>query len=145
MICLGVDPGLSRVGVALGQDSLAIALETFPSAQALAAVTELAAQKQAERIYVGLPLSLSGQQTASTKSAIDFALALSATMTIPIYLLDERLTTSASSKAAAIAGKSSRQIKEFIDSESARLIVESAIASNHTLGLELGDYVARNS
>lgn len=145
MICLGVDPGLSRVGVALGQDSLAIALETFPSSQAIAAVKELAAQKQAERIYVGLPLSLSGQQTASTKSAIDFALELASATTVPIYLLDERLTTAASSKTAAIAGKSSRQIREFIDSEAARLIVESAIASNHKLGLELGDYVARNS
>ena len=145
MICLGVDPGLSRVGVALGQDSLAIALETFPSAQAIAAIKELAAQKQAERIYVGLPLSLSGQQTASTKSAIDFALELASSTTVPIYLLDERLTTAASSKTAAIEGKSSRQIREFIDSEAARLIVESAIASNHKLGLELGDYVARNS
>jgi putative Holliday junction resolvase len=145
LICLGVDPGLSRVGVALGQDSLAIALETFPSSQAIAAVKELAAQKQAERIYVGLPLSLSGQQTASTKSAIDFALELASATTVPIYLLDERLTTAASSKTAAIAGKSSRQIREFIDSEAARLIVESAIASNHKLGLELGDYVARNS
>ncbi len=116
MICLGVDPGLSRVGVALGQDSLAIALETFPSAQAIAAIKELAAQKQAERIYVGLPLSLSGQQTASTKSAIDFALALASATTVPIYLMDERLTTAASSKTAAIAGKSSRQIREFIDS-----------------------------
>jgi putative Holliday junction resolvase len=94
---------------------------------------------------VGLPLSLSGQQTASTKSAIDFALELASATTVPIYLLDERLTTAASSKTAAIAGKSSRQIREFIDSEAARLIVESAIASNHKLGLELGDYVARNS
>jgi putative Holliday junction resolvase len=145
LICLGVDPGLSRVGVALGQDSLAIALETFPSAQAIAAVKELALLKKAERIYVGLPLSLSGLQTASTKSAIDFALELASTTTIPIFLLDERLTTSASSKAATNAGKSSRQIKEFIDSEAARLIVESAIASNHKLGLELGDYIARYS
>lgn len=145
MICLGVDPGQSRVGVALGQGSLAIALQTTGRATAVSTIIELLAEKQAERIYLGLPLSLTGATTKSTQSALELAKELQAATPIPIFLLDERLTTVASTKSAIAIGKSTKDSRGYIDAEAARHIVESAIASNHTLGQELGDYLARNT
>lgn len=144
MICLGVDPGQSRIGLALGQDSLAIALETIAIDGALARIENLAQEKKAERIYVGLPISLSGTATESTKRAIEFALSLEEIVDIPIFVIDERLTTAQSLRLSQQAGKSARESKSYVDAEAARLIVESAIASNHKAGMKLGDYLARN-
>lgn len=144
MICLGVDPGQSRIGLALGQDSLAIALETVSIDGALARIENLAHDKKAERIYVGLPISLSGAPTESTKRAIEFASSLEERVDIPIFVIDERLTTAQSLRLSQQAGKSARESKTFVDAEAARLIVESAIASNHSAGTKLGDYLARN-
>lgn len=144
MICLGVDPGQSRIGLALGQDSLAIALETLEVDGALAKIEDIASQKKAERIYVGLPISLSGSSTESTRRALDFASALEKIVTIPVFVIDERLTTAQSLRLFQQAGKNAKESKAFVDAEAARLIVEGAIASNHTAGIELGDYLGRN-
>ena len=144
MICLGVDPGQSRVGLALGQDSLAIALETVEMAKAIDRIAVLAQEKKAERIYVGLPISLSGTNTPSTMYAIDFAIEMSERVEVPVFVIDERLTTAQSTRLSQSAGKSARESKSFIDAEAARLIVDSAITSKHQAGMELGDYLARN-
>jgi putative Holliday junction resolvase len=143
LICLGVDPGLSRVGIALGQDSLAIALETAPVEICLDRISDLAREKHAVRIYFGLPLSLAGTETESTRNAVKLAQRLAGAVSIPIFLVDERLTSSMSSKLAINAGKSTRESKQFVDAEAARLIIESAIASNHRLGVRLEEYLAR--
>lgn len=143
MICLGVDPGLSRVGIALGQDSLAIALETAPVEICLDRISDLAREKHAERIYFGLPLSLAGTETESTRVAVELAQRLAGAVNIPVFLVDERLTSSLSTKLAMNAGKSTRESKQFVDAEAARLIIESAIASNHRLGVRLEEYLAR--
>ena len=143
MICLGVDPGLSRVGIALGQDSLAIALETAPVEICLDRISDLAREKHAERIYFGLPLSLAGTETESTRNAVELAQRLAGVVNIPVFLVDERLTSSLSTKLAMNAGKSTRESKQFVDAEAARLIIESAIASNHRLGVRLEEYLAR--
>lgn len=144
MICLGVDPGQSRVGLALGQDSLAIALETVEMAKAIDRIAELVQEKKAERIYVGLPISLSGAATESTKNAIKFAVLVSERVDLPVFVIDERLTTAQSARLSQLSGKSAKESKNFIDAEAARLIVDSAIASHHQTGMELGDYLARN-
>jgi putative Holliday junction resolvase len=143
LICLGVDPGLSRVGIALGQDSLAIALETAPVEICLDRISDLAREKHAERIYFGLPLSLAGTETESTRVAVELAQRLAGAVNIPVFLVDERLTSSLSTKLAMNAGKSTRESKQFVDAEAARLIIESAIASNHRLGVRLEEYLAR--
>jgi putative Holliday junction resolvase len=111
---------------------------------ALARIENLAHEKKAERVYVGLPISLSGVHTESTMRAIEFASSLVKLVDVPIFVIDERLTTAQSLRLSQAAGKSARESKPFVDAEAARLIVESAIASNHSAGMKLGDYLARN-
>ncbi len=143
MICLGVDPGQSRVGLALGQDTLALPLESIPAVSAAEAIQQLAADKHAERIYVGLPISLSGASTQSTLAAIDLAKDLAGRVELPVVLIDERLTTVESARLAQQIGKTAKQSKSFVDAEAARLIVETAISANHKIGIELEEYLAR--
>ncbi len=143
MICLGVDPGQSRVGLALGQDTLALPLESIPAVSAAEAIQQLAADKHAERIYVGLPITLSGASTQSTLAAIDLAKDLAGRVELPVVLIDERLTTVESARLAQQIGKTAKQSKSFVDAEAARLIVETAISANHKIGIELEEYLAR--
>lgn len=142
MICLGIDPGQKRIGLALGQGTLALALDAIDSDAAVSKLIELVAEKNVERIYCGFPINMHGQETLSTTRAVDFAKLLSASVKTPIYLIDERLTSAASAHLLREVGISARDSKGKIDSESARLIVEQAIAMNHKAGIELGDYLA---
>ncbi len=142
MICIGVDPGENRVGLALGIDSLAIGLESVSREHALKEILEVVSDKQASRIYVGFPINLKSQVTPATERALAFAKELAGASALPIFLIDERLTTSESARNLRSAGISSRENRFAIDAESARLIVESAIACNHQCGLELEEYLA---
>ncbi len=142
MICLGIDPGQKRTGLALGQNSLAIALDSIDTLAAVEGIVELVTARGVERIYIGLPINMKGQETLSTRRAVDFAKLCAAAVNVPIFLIDERLTTAASMHLLREIGLSSSDMKGKIDSESARLIVEQAIAMNHNAGVELGEYLA---
>ena len=134
MICLGVDPGQKRVGIALGQVELAISLQTVDRSVAIQEVSRIATEKNALRIYVGKPSSLSGADTKSTLDALEFATALQAATPVPVFLLDERLTTKQSQRSLREVGLTAKSNKAAVDSESARLIVELAIACKHSCG-----------
>lgn len=58
MICIGVDPGQKRVGIALGQGELAIGIATVERDQAISEIVQIATEKSATRIYVASLLRL---------------------------------------------------------------------------------------
>lgn len=126
---IAVDVGLARIGVAISVDSLAIPHSVI--SQGETAIAELMAiyhEKNAECVYVGLPLSLRGGHTASTRMAIDFA-ELIALQGIPVRLIDERLTSKTAQQSLRQAGKNAKQQKSIIDASAACLILEFALAS----------------
>ena len=126
---IAVDVGLARIGVAISVDSLAIPHSVV--SQGPTAISELMViyhEKNAECIYVGLPLSLRGGHTASTKMAIDFAKLISL-QGIPVRLIDERLTSKTAQQSLRQAGKNAKQQKAIIDASAACLILEFALAS----------------
>jgi len=126
---IGVDVGLARIGVALSVNSLAIPHSVISqSDNAIAEIVAIYHEKDAECIYVGLPLSLRGGHTASTKMAIDFA-KLIAAQGLPVRLVDERLTSKAAQQSLRQAGKNAKQQKAIIDASAACLILEFALAS----------------
>ena len=117
---IAIDVGLARIGVAI---SVITQGDT-----AIGALVGIYNEKNAECIYVGLPLSLSGGHTASTEMAIDFA-KLVAAEGIPIRLIDERLTSKTAQQSLRQAGKNAKQQKAIIDASAACLILEFALAS----------------
>jgi putative Holliday junction resolvase len=126
------------VGVALGQGKLALALTTFDHANAITEIVRLAYQKGAQRVYVGRPAALSGRKTESTHLAMAFAKELQSQTQLPVLLLDERLTSVQSHRNLRQVGLRAKSAKKAIDSESARLIVELAIALAHNCGEGVG-------
>ena len=127
---LALDIGNARIGIAISQDSLSLPHSVIAnSGNSIGEILTLVQSEQPQCIYIGLPLSLSGSHTQSTKMAIDFARQLETIVAIPIRMIDERLTSKSASAALRAAGKNSRQQKGIIDASAAALILEFALSS----------------
>jgi putative Holliday junction resolvase len=117
---LALDYGAARCGVAVSDPSgtLATPLDpvlrpgTKPGLQRLAA---LARELEAQRIVVGLPVSLSGGDSAQTRETRQFADRLRAVVDVPVELYDERFTTSLAEQVGGTAALDSRAAAVLLD------------------------------
>lgn len=138
---IGVDVGRARVGVARSDRDglLATPVETIQraSTDVVARLRAIAVELDAVEAVVGLPISLSGGDTASTQDARDIAALLAASM--PVRLVDERLSTVTASAGMRAAGKSSRQQRSSIDQAAAVVILQHALDSERSAGRAPGE------
>lgn len=81
------------------------------------------------RIFVGLPVNMSGSESESAEKARGFAKKLEQLTKIPILLVDERLSTVSAQSKARESGKTARETKDLIDALAAVEILESGL--NH--------------
>ncbi len=100
MRVLALDYGSARCGCALSDPTGTLAtpiaaVERPGSKRGLARLGELVRDRAVGRVVVGLPLGLSGEDTAQTGEARAFAARLGALLgaEVPISLYDERFTT----------------------------------------------------
>jgi putative holliday junction resolvase len=100
MRVLGLDYGSARCGCALSDPSGTVVTPIDAIAQpagrrGLVALAALVAEREVRRVVVGLPLSLSGVDTAQTRETRQFAQRLSKKLGegVPVELHDERFTT----------------------------------------------------
>ena len=75
----------------------------------------LVAEQNAERVVVGLPLSLSGGDSAQTIEAREFARLLGAELPVPVELYDERLTTRLAARTGGTASEDSRAAAHLLE------------------------------
>jgi putative Holliday junction resolvase len=73
------------------------------------------AELEAERVVVGLPLSLSGQESAQTRETREFAGRLAGAVTVPVDLYDERLTTRLAARTGGRASEDSRAAAHLLE------------------------------
>lgn len=142
---LAIDVGSARIGVAVSEGTLALPLESISATDnPLARVVEIAMQKQVTAVYVGLPLNLKGDSTASTQSAIDFAKLL-ADQGLTVRMIDERLTTKSAQQLLQLSGKKVKESREYIDAQAAALILDFALNSErgNLAGVALDDITDR--
>lgn len=130
-VILGFDFGLRRIGVAVGQ---AITQSANPLSPLIAdrgtphwpAVAQLISTWNPQALLVGLPFQMDGREQAISFAARQFAHLLKEKFNLPVFLVDERLTTR----------EAKRQLKESgtadisIDSYAAKLILEQWMAEN---------------
>ena len=131
---LAFDYGDVRIGVAVCDPDgiLATPLEflTTKDPSLKSSILALCEEYEPTKIYVGLPLNLSGEQSESTKKALAFSDLLSRLVSCPVKLIDERLTTSSASASLSQAGLSAKDARKKIDSQSAVIILESGLAQD---------------
>jgi len=144
---VGVDVGKARIGLSMSDPygMLATPVETVPRdangvadlARIRAIVTELGAIE----VIVGFPLALSGRHTASTQDAVGFAEALALAVTVPVRLVDERLSTVAAQGVLRTAGRKAKTQRPVIDQVAATIILQQALDTERSLGHPAGSAV----
>jgi putative Holliday junction resolvase len=95
-------------------------------------------------VIVGLPLSLSGSHTASTADAEGFALELATHLSVPVRMIDERLSTVQAQTNLRGAGKSSASQRRVIDQAAAVILLQHALDSERAQGVAPGHRVDVN-
>jgi putative Holliday junction resolvase len=117
---LALDYGSARCGVAVSDPSGTLATPLEPvlrpgTKKGLQRIKQLVAEVGAERIVVGLPVSLGGGDSAQTRETRSFADRLQAAVDVPVELYDERFTTALAHQAGGSAALDSRAAAVLLD------------------------------
>jgi putative Holliday junction resolvase len=117
---LALDYGAARCGVAVSDPTGTLAtplaaVERPGTKKGLQRLREVVGETGAERVVVGLPVSLRGGDSAQTREARQFADRLTAVLDVPVELYDERFTTSLAAQAGGTASLDSRAAAILLD------------------------------
>lgn len=132
MRVLGIDLGSRRIGVAVSDPGgvLASPVAVLPrSGDRRAdhrAIAALVAEWQAERVVVGLPLSLDGSMGPAARAAVAEADELGAAVDVPVEVADERLTTVTADRALREAAprRGARARRQVVDAAAAAVLLQ---------------------
>jgi putative Holliday junction resolvase len=122
MRVLALDYGSARCGCAVSDPTGTLATPIEPilrpgTRKGLVRIADLAREVGAERVLVGLPLSLSGADSAQTAETRAFAARLAERLRVPVELHDERFTTLLASRDPGdpIASEDSRAAAHLLE------------------------------
>jgi putative Holliday junction resolvase len=99
MRALGIDLGSKRIGIAVTDRSgtiaspLTVVVRSGDVARDHRRIAELVIEEEADRVVVGLPLSLDGSMGPAARAAVAEAQQLASVVGVPVETYDERLTT----------------------------------------------------
>jgi putative Holliday junction resolvase len=121
MRILALDHGSARCGVALSDPTGTLAtplpaVERPETRRGLAELARVASEAGAERVVVGLPLTLRGEEGAQAAAARAFAERLEGRTGLPVELYDERLTTRQARRSGGSAELDSRAAAHLLES-----------------------------
>jgi putative Holliday junction resolvase len=122
---LALDYGSARCGAAVSDPTGTLATPLEPilrpaTRKGIRRVVTLAAELGAERVVVGLPLSLSGADSAQTAETRAFADRLASLLDVPVELYDERFTTRIAEQAGGETAEDSRAAAVLLEDWLAR-------------------------
>ena len=125
MRVLALDHGSTRCGVAVSDTTGTLAtplgaVERPDTKRGLAAVARLVEDRGAERVVVGLPLTLRGDEGEQAERARTFAERLERKVSVPVELHDERLTTRLAERTGGQGDADSRAAAHLLESYLAR-------------------------
>lgn len=138
---LGIDVGKARVGVARCDPDgmLAVPVETVPrGSSTISRIVELATEYGPLEILVGLPISLSGGETASTADAREVAGQIAQATGVAVRLVDERLSTVSAHAALRDSGRTQRNSRKLVDQVAAVVLLQQAIDVEKSTGNPAG-------
>jgi len=118
---LALDYGSARCGCAVSDPTGALATPIDPvaapgSRRGLGRLQRLVESLEVERVVVGLPLSLSGRDSAQTAETRAFADSLRRVLNVPVEMWDERFTTRLASRSGGRASEDSRAAAFLLES-----------------------------
>ena len=128
---LGIDWGLHRCGIAVCDENHEFVfarpqLYIKSQGELVQKITAFIEDEKILGIVIGLPLYSDGSESDTTKMVREFANSLAVHTNLPIIFIEENLTSAAAQE--EIGRKSIQKIKAELDSVSAKIILENAIA-----------------
>ena len=128
---IAFDYGDVRIGVAVSDpDSiLSSPLITLKAADKnlTSEIVQLLADIEPVAIYVGRPSLLSGNDGAATDKVVRFISLLATITSVPVQLIDERMSTISAARNLREAGRNAKESKNAIDMAAAVAILDFAI------------------
>jgi putative Holliday junction resolvase len=127
---IAIDPGTKRVGIAVSDPTgtIAQALTTVPAEPRetlVARLARIATDQDAKRIVVGLPRRLDGSYGPEAKSARGLADELRKAASLPVELVDERMTTVAAERSLVAGGMRRDKRRLTVDRVAATILLQS--------------------
>ena len=125
---LALDPGEKLVGAAVSDEKL-ITIKRLPPLKRsnwkklLQDVLALIERFDVRTVVIGLPLALDGTQTEAAQKVWRLARNLARSMSLPVYLQDERLTSFEAMENLKADGKRREEIPALVDGEAAAMIL----------------------
>ena len=129
MRILALDHGTKRVGVAVSDETKTIAqpLEYIPAepfVDFLARLKQLIREKEIDLILLGLPRNMNGSYGPAALKVQAFAAALQNAITVPIKMVDERLTSTQANRVLIQGNVRRKQRKEKTDQTAAAILLQ---------------------
>ena len=126
---LALDLGLKRTGVASGELSIGIAhplavIQAESTDARLAAIGKYIAEWQPVLLVLGLPTHADGAEHEMTRVAKNFARKLESRFNLPVFLVDERHTSTAAESELHALGIHGKKNKALTDAVAAQLILQ---------------------
>jgi len=128
---LGVDPGSTRVGLAVS-DPLGVTAQPLDVVDAMDASNEIARRVEelgVEEIVVGIPFRLDGSRGPEAERAELFAQQLEELTGLRVTRWDERLSTKEAERTMRSAGTNAKQQRGTVDKVAAAVVLQSYLES----------------
>jgi putative holliday junction resolvase len=118
---LAIDYGSARTGVAVSDPTGTLArpvgvVERAGSKAGLARLAELVREHEAERVIVGLPLTMGGVHGKQAAETEEFVVLLRSAVDVPIESFDERFTTDLAEQNPSSAPEDARAAAHLLSS-----------------------------
>lgn len=131
MRALGLDLGQKRVGVAISDSAgtLAMPIEVVARRgdrqREHQAIADLVEEWEAEIVVVGLPYNMDGSVGPMARKYGSEAKALGDTLSVPVVLYDERLTTVSAERALMDQNMNTQERRQVVDKVAASVMLQS--------------------
>lgn len=127
---LGIDPGMKRVGIAIGDDESGFAsphktIQRVDDTSMIQALIDEARAESVTTLVLGLPLRMNGLEGPEAKRARLLAKVLEKRGQLTVVLWDERLTTAGAERQLRESGLRGAKKKSLIDQAAATLLLQS--------------------
>jgi len=138
---LSLDLGKVRIGVALS-DPLGLTaqpllvLKSAGTQQDIIAIGKLVNEHEVTQVIVGLPFNMDGTESATTQKVRDFTEKLLKRLSVPVYYVDERLTSKQAERLMIEGNVRRGDRRQKIDKVAAALILQSALEGTLLIPVE---------
>lgn len=134
MRILGLDVGERRIGIAVADERVRVALPVTVVERSdlpvdLDGIARLVQEQEAEAVVIGLPISLNGTLGPQAQAVKAFGQELAARLSLPIEYWDERLSTVEAERRLASAGRRGPKARARRDAAAAAIVLQGYLDS----------------